>query len=338
MPRTKLTLKQKRTLTEVKNYLLVFLGCTILAFGDAAFLGPCNLVTGGLFSLGLLVNRYVEPALGFNVTDIVVAVAQMGLWILGLSILGWRFSMKTLFGTLVYPIAYSLMLRFNIGNAIGLSVLYDGETIHTLLAALFGGFLVGAGVAFAYLGSGSTGGLDVISVILAKYTPLKEDLSGLLLDALLVLLGLLLPGNGASIDVVHVLFGLIGAFMCAMAIQYIYINAGSFIICDIFSERYKEIQEYIHVQLDHATTEVDVVGGYSGQPRKMLRVAINRREQMELRSFIASVDPKAFVTFSPAKAINGEGFIPIVREKTELPHKKIAKLLKKKKKDGSDDA
>jgi hypothetical protein len=102
------------------------------------------------------------------------------------------------------------------------------------------------------------------------------------------------------------------AFACAMAVQYIYVNADTFVIVDILSDHYEEIQAYIHKEMDHATTVIDTVGGYTGEQRKMIRVVIYQVETSELRTKIAQIDPKAFVSFTQAKTINGEGFEPFI--------------------------
>jgi uncharacterized membrane-anchored protein YitT (DUF2179 family) len=173
------------------------------------------------------------------------------------------------------------------------------------LAGSFGGALSGIGVAICYLGNGSTGGFDVISFIIAKYSEMKQDVSGFIIDTSLIVIGMF-----CLQDVVRSLVGILAALACAVAIQYVYINSNSFIIVDILSDHYAEIQEYIHKDMGHATTVIDTVGGYSGAKRKMIRVIIYEVEMGELKTRIAQIDPKAFVSFTQAKTINGEGFEP----------------------------
>ncbi|MBR4275231.1 MAG: YitT family protein, partial [Bacilli bacterium] len=83
-----------------------------------------------------------------------------------------------------------------------------------------------------------------------------------------------------------------------------------FVICDIITEKYEEVNRFVIDEMDHSTTLFDTVGGYTGEDRKMVRAVIYTDETTELREFIATIDPKAFVSFTKAKTINGEGFEP----------------------------
>jgi uncharacterized membrane-anchored protein YitT (DUF2179 family) len=87
------------------------------------------------------------------------------------------------------------------------------------------------------------------------------------------------------------------------------------------SDHYEEIQDYIHKDMDHATTIIDTIGGYTGEKRKMIRVVIYQVETAELRTKIAEIDPKAFVSFTQAKTINGEGFEPFHHSAEAIPVK-----------------
>jgi uncharacterized membrane-anchored protein YitT (DUF2179 family) len=78
-------ISKSQVLTEIKNVIFVLLGCLLLAFADAAFLTPCNIVSGGVASVGIIVNYYVEPLIHFDITDFVIDGVQVILWIVGLS-------------------------------------------------------------------------------------------------------------------------------------------------------------------------------------------------------------------------------------------------------------
>ncbi len=295
----------------LRNYSLVLLACIVLSFGDAAFITPCNIVSGGVASIGIIANHYLEPILGFDTNSMVVAIVQVVLLIVGFLVLGKEFAAKTAFASLVYPAIFALFMWLDIGSHLGLSTMYqevaNGDIGYSILAALFGGALVGTGVALGYLGNGSTGGLDVISGIVAKYSDIKQDVSGFIIDATLVIVGIFIFRN-----IVSGLIGILSAFACALAVQYIYISMNSYVIVDIISDKVEEIKAYIHEEMEHATTIIDAVGGYTGERRKMIRVVIYHEEQAELRQLVANVDPKAFMSITTAKAINGEGFEPLM--------------------------
>lgn len=300
---------------EVKNISLVLLGCFLLALADAIFIVPCKIINGGVDALAIIINHYIEPLWGFNGTDIIIISLQLVLWLLGCFTLGKSFSLHTLLGTLAFPLIYSLLLRTNINDWLGITAMYARNTDANgninlsllILAGCFGGLLSGAGVSFTFLGDGSSGGFDVISFLVAKYTNVKQDLSGFIQDASIIILGLIVFQNWEL-----ALVGILSAFTCVIAIQFIYIYMNSFIIVDIISIKNKEIQDYVHNELGRASTVINSIGGYTGEKREMIRVIISKIEMGSLKSFIGAIDPNAFVSFVQAKAINGNGFEPFV--------------------------
>jgi uncharacterized membrane-anchored protein YitT (DUF2179 family) len=316
-------ISKSKILTEIKNIIFVILGCSILAFADAAFLTPGNIISGGVVSVGIICQYYYAqgPHWLFGLTDIndvVVTAVQAILWLIGWFTLGKKFSLNTLVASISYPLIYALLFRLNIGGVLGLDALFDGsgKTAELMLAGIFGGALAGAGVAISYLGNGSTGGFDIVSFIIAKYSEMKQDVSGFLIDSSLILIGMICMRNP-----IQGLVGILAALSCAIAVQYIYVNADTFVIVDILSDHYEEIQDYIHKDMDHATTIIDTVGGYTGEKRKMIRVVIYQVETSELRTKIAELDPRAFVSFTQAKTINGEGFEPFIIPRKPTLHR-----------------
>lgn len=305
--------QQRKILGEVGNVLLVILGCIIMAFGDALFIAPCNIISGGVSSVGIIVNFFVKGATGFECTDIVVAVCQVLLWVLGLIVLGKKFSIHTLIAMIVYPATFSLIYRLNLGEVFGMTQIYEsalaGDIGSLLFTAVFGGFLCGAGIALAYHGNGSTGGFNIISAIVARYSEIKENTSSLIIDVTLIVLGALIRLSVPNNFILSCI-GILCAIVCSLSIRFLYVDATQFVICDIITDKYEEVNKYVIDEMDHSTTLFDTVGGYTGEDRKMVRAVIYQDETTELREYIATVDPRAFVSFTKAKTINGEGFEP----------------------------
>ncbi len=301
-----------------KKYFLIVTGCFLLAFGDAAFISPLGLVTGGVLSIGVITQHFVYLAGStFYVVDIITWAVQIIMLIVSFLFLGKTFTMRSAFATILYPALFTLLTRVpmidgqSIGNYIGNKFIVDPTDWGLLiLASLAGGALIGAGVGVCYHGGGSTGGLDVISAILARKTPIKEAISALFLDGTLVIIGIFVMR-----DVRSGLVGVLGAFACALAIQVIYVDFEAFIIADIISSKPEVIQDYVHKVMDRTTTVYRVVGSYTGEERVLVRVAFSRRELYSFRAFIAATDPRAFVTFTKASMINGEGFDPLASRK-----------------------
>lgn len=296
------------------NYLLITLGCLVLAAGTVAFLLPLDLVNGGVSGVSVIVNHYLEPIVGFPVQDIVAWVIQVLLLIVSFIFLGKKFTLHTVYATLLYPALLSLLMRTHALDFISSSLSPEGagdlQIVYTLLAGIFGGAFSGAGVAITFLGDGSTGGFDVLAAISAKYTPVKEGTATFVVDATIVIVGIV-----CLRDIPNGLIGILSALTCALVVQYVYVHSNTYVIADIISDKTDEIMTYVHQKMEHGTTIIDAVGGYTGQKRKILRVAFHKKELTSFRTFIAETDPRAFVSFTQASMINGEGFAPLVSKK-----------------------
>lgn len=296
-----------------KSVGLVLLGCFILAMADVLFIMPCNIVNGGIDSLGIIVNHFFKDNLGFDLSDIVIAGCQILLWIIGLIFLGKKFSFYTLLGTLAFPAFYSLLLRINFIDLVKLSDFYASHTIDgqldfvvVIVAGIFGGILSGAGVAITYLGDGSTGGTDVLAFLIAKYTSIKQDLGGLFLDTTMIIVGFVCLQSWELL-----LSGILSAIVAAMVIKKIYVQSDNPVIMDIICSKPEEVSKFIHEKLDHATTLIEIEGGYSGEKRISVRAIVYGSEAKDVRAFVFAIDPTAFISSSEANNVSGEGFEPL---------------------------
>lgn len=313
-------LKKDKIGNVCKDSFLVILGCALVAFSDVAFIVPCNIVNGGVDSIAVLTNYFAIKNGWINLSDVVVAALQVTLWLLGLWLLGKKFSLYTLLGSIAFPLLFSLMLRTHLDQLIHIDTLFgpDNRNIDgtlnlavLMLAGIFGGAISGIGVALTYLGNGSMGGFDVISFLIAKYTEMKQDLSGFFLDSGMIIVGFFCLQSWQL-----ALVGILSAFCNALGIQFVFVYVNSYIIVDIISAKNKDIQQFIQKEMGHGTTLVRTKGGFSGEERDMVRVVIYQLEMSELKSYIATVDPKAFVSFVTAKTIHGNGFDPLTLSAT----------------------
>jgi len=311
-----LKVRKGHPLRVVHEYVLLILGVFLLAFGGACFISPLGLVTGGMLSVAVIVQHFIGSS--FNVIDIVTWILQILMIGLSFIFLGKKFTLRSIFTMILYPALLSLFTRIPVGGYSGLGeyiaryfVTAEGSdwALRTL-AGIAGGACIGAGVGVCYYAGGSTGGFDIISVIIARHSPIKEAASSFFIDALLVLLGIILMR-----DVVNGLIGVLSAFVCALAVQYIYVNSAGYVIADIISSEHEAIQKYVYETMERTTTIIEATGGYSKEGKTMLRVAMSKRELADFRSFIGKVDPRAFVTFTQASMINGEGFSPLINQR-----------------------
>lgn len=309
-------LTKEAKLRFVNSIIFVILGNFLLAFGTATFLTKLNIVSGGLSGIGIILQYHFAQYFGGQVIDIAVLILTWLLWVVGFIFVGKEFALKTLASSIIYPLALALFLRVPVFINISEMVCYYGIEEFTdgipnlvpignlLLCGLFGGVFVGAGVAFCFMGGGSTGGVDVIIALAAKYTPVKESVTSFLIDGLIIVLSMfLIPGN-----IVPSLCGILSAFVTALLIEFLYVGSQTSYQVDIISDKWEEISNFAQNELLRGATIIKVEGGYQGDPRVILRIVFDKRQYRKIRNFIAQVDPKAFVTFTQTNAVYGEGF------------------------------
>lgn len=297
---------KKEVIIFLKNLLLVILGTFILGFGVGVFILPYNLVTGGVPSLAIILNRII-PIKQLN-EEIYITIFTWVLFFIGLIILGKGFALKTLTSSIIYPISVSLSsLLVDPGVFNGFFYLegyLNHQEIAILLAAIFGGAFTGIGCALTFLGGGSTGGVDIIALSICKYFKKASSSKIIFLtDALLVVLGMFILN-----DFVLTLLGIVSAFICAIVIDKMFVGESKAFIAQIVTDKYEEINQAVIEKLDRTTTILDVTGGYSKQNKKMVMISFTMAQYAKLTTLISVIDRNAFMTIHRAHEINGEGF------------------------------
>ena len=288
-----------------KNLSLVVLGTLILSFGTAIFLLPFNLVTGGVSGIALVISNLVS--IKWLSIDLTVTILTWILFLLGLAVLGKNFALKTLVSTIVYPLGVSLFLRLTspdvLGGFFNLKTNPNPE-ISLMIAAMMSGICVGVGCALSFIGGGSTGGVDIIAFVICKiFKRLKSSVVMFIIDATIVLLGMFAIG-----DFMLSLLGVLSAFIAAYMIDKVFLGGKRSFIANIITDKYDELTKLIIERIDRTSTIVNVVGGYSGEEKKMVMVSFTVRQYAELMNIINNTDKTAFITIHEAHEINGEGW------------------------------
>ena len=309
--------KRDDVLAQVKNAALVFFGSVILAIGVGLFIKPFSLVTGGISGLSIAISSLL-PAVeldGVNMTmEICTALLTWVVFLLGLIFLGKSFALKTLISNVTFTLFLPVVTYV---SEKGFGGFFDMRTYANfasdgalldyslpIISAVFGGVIIGFGCALAFRGGGSTGGMDVIALIIAKY--IKRAKSSVLvfcLDAAVVVFGAFVIG-----DLVMTLLGITSAFINALVIDRFFIGEKKAFIANIISERHGEIRLAIIERLDRTCTVIEAQGGYTGADRPMLMVSFTMPEYASLMALVSSIDKRAFITVHRAHEIEGEGF------------------------------
>lgn len=293
------------------SYTLIAIGSFILAAGFVYFIDPHKIVPGGVYGIGIVVKNITAEAMGEGIKipfftepifqdglgiGFVGLMLNIPLTIIGIKVLGPRFGVKTVVGF----IFSSIFIDF-------LDEKFDGALVDdVLLSCVFGGVLIGFGLALIFKTRATSGGSDIIAMIAAKYTRMSLGLLLIVVDSIIVLLGLLVFKDWKiplySWIVIYITGKVIDATM-----QGVSYDKALFII----SDKYEEIRDKIIKDLNRGGTLINGVGMFKGLDKKIIFTNVNRREQGILQDFIKEIDPEAFMTVIDAHEVLGNGFKPI---------------------------
>lgn len=285
------------------NVLLIIAANALLAMASALFFLPLGIVNGGMNGVSIIVLEWFDLPV-----EITTALLAWGFFFLGLLFLGKRFSAQTLVATIVYPIVFFLLVRFDGPSWIGFQV---EEETHRLIAAIMGGSLVGVGMGLSFLAGGSTGGFDVLMLLFQRFFEWKASVTSFLIDAVIILLGMFTFG------IINGFYGIIATVLTSVMIEVVFAGLSRVYLVNIISSKSKEINQFIGEKLERGSTIFLAKGGYQQKPLEVIQVAILRREYFLLKDQIASLDPQAFVIINQARTVLGLGFHPL---KMPLPN------------------
>ena len=267
------------------EYAALLAGAFLVALAFNLLLLPNRIASGGTSGISVLVNELfgVPPA-------ITQWSLNLPLFLLGWRLLGGSFGVKTLVGTAVLPLFVLLTS--------GWTPLTDNP----LLAAIFGGLGVGAGLGLVFRGRGSTGGTDVAAQIIAKYSGLSLGVSVAMLD------GLVIIAAGAVFSAEQALYALIALFVTTKTIDIVQIGFSTSKVVYIISNEEERIAQAVLHDLDRGLTRLQAEGGYTGEKKTVLMVVVSQSEVSRLKAVVRTADPQAFVVVTGAAEVLGEGF------------------------------
>ncbi len=301
-----MTKKEKMSL--VRNSLQIIMGTLILAIGQVLFIEQCSLVTGGLASIGNIINKFFPSQYTVSIT---VVVLNILCFLVGSIFIGKTFAAQTLlsagFYTLLYPAISALMSN----NLLPFLQFNEMNDLNLLLAGLFGGVISGIGIGICMAAGGSTGGVDVFAILISKITRIKVSILVFIIDGTIVLLGFIF----IKPDFVYFLICVLSSFCCSASLEFVFTRKNNCYVIDIISKEWKEINDFIIINLERGSTIVNVQGGYKFEDYRMIQAAISRNQYALLLDKISEIDQSAFVIVSSAREVNGEGFQNLPKKK-----------------------
>lgn len=287
-----------------KAYSLILIGAFIVASGFVFFINPHRIVPGGVYGIGIVVNYLTEGILswapeGFPI-GLTGLILNIPLTLLGIKLLGPRFGVKTVVGFICTSLFID-GLHFFLGH--------DLMVDDALLSSIFGGVLIGFGLGLIFRAKATSGGSDIIAMILAKYTRLPVGQLIMYVDSAIVLIALVAFGDWKI-----PLYSWIVIFITGKVIDVTLDGIGYDKALIIISNQYELIRTKLIGDINRTGTLFKATGMYENKERQVIFTTVNRLEAHMLRDYISEIDPKAFIVIVDATEILGEGFKPLKAE------------------------
>lgn len=281
---------------ESRDYFAITFGLICYAIGWAAFLLPYQITTGGVTGISAII--YYATGVEIQVTYFIINALFLGF---ALKILGPKFSLKTVYA--IFMLTFLLWLFqeiFRDANGTLPQVLGPNQDF---MACVIGSALLGLGVGIVFTNNGSTGGTDIIALIVNKYKDVTLGRMMMYCDIIII---------SSCYFIFHdwrrVLFGFCTLFIMSVVIDWVVNTTRQSVQFLIFSRKYDEIAEGITKQIDRGVTLLDGTGWYSKQEIKVVVVLAKKSQSLDIFRLVKDIDPNAFISQSNVVGVYGEGF------------------------------
>lgn len=283
-------------MTTIKVYVKITLGLFLVAMSIKLFLAPNQLTAGGVSGIAIIINHFM-PNLPIGLLTLVMNGA---LFLVAFFIIGGKFGKKTIYASLVLA-TLIWALDFFIPEGTGL-------TRDLMLAAIFGTFCTGIGMAIVFNENASTGGTDIIAKIINKFFHIAIGKALLGVDFIITVLGAMTFGIDQG------LYSLLAVIINGVIIDY---AIDGFKVCKqvmIVTRRKEEVGKYITEILDRSYTILFGKGGFSDREVDVIYTILTRPEYINLKKYIISIDKQAFIAVNDSHEVLGEGFSELAEE------------------------
>ena len=304
-------MKSSKTFNVLWDYFLMTVGSLIFCLAWTSFLLPNGLSSGGMRGLCSILQYGLNIPIGWS-----YPIINILLLVVGFLSLGKAFGVRTIYVIVITSIMFEVLPKF--------PVLEVTDFPDKLLVALLGAAMESIGIGLVMLRGGSTGGTDIIAMMLNKYWPVSVGKVYLYTDIFIITCLLFVPDKG----IVDMIYAYVVMFGFSFGIDFVLLGNKSSVQILVFSSKFAEIADHIIRNVGRGVTALQSVGWYSQAESKVLLVVTRKSEMNEVRNEIKRIDNQAFVSVSSAHSVYGEGFEEI---KTGL------NLKKKNKSEESDD-
>ncbi len=286
----------------ILSWLVVTIGVVVMSAGFALFTNPYKIIPGGVYGLGRVLHD-IFPSIQTGTFGFMFDVPLM---IIGLLVFGGSFGAKTIYAALISPLVMN-----GLTSLVGEGPYYDNGWITNyfnfsadpLMASIFGGLLIGAGVGIIIRGGATSGGTDIVSMIISKFCKMKFSTAMVMVESAIVVIGML-----RFQDWQLPLYSLISIYISSKAVDFVLDGATYEKLLFVISDKKEEIKHYILDELGRGGTYIKSSGMYTGSEKEMVFLVVSRKEIAAVKSKLRAIDEQAFVVVVDAHETYGDGF------------------------------
>ena len=318
MVNTKALLEPMGSWSWWRSWILIFVGCSIMGAGFVFFINPYNFVPGGVYGAGIVLHN-IFPSIQIGTFGYMFDVPLM---ITAVLVFGGQFGARTVLAALYTPGFMNILTRLVYPNeeavhSLDPALLLGGRldlSGDMLLTCIIGAVVVGVGQGLVVRQQATTGGTDIVGMLLQKFAGIKFSTGILLADGFVVLSGLAVIGFGlgtgdaASNGWMLTLYSLITIYITSRVIAYLLNGASYDKLLFIISDHHEQLKRFIIEDLDRSATYIKSKGMYTDALRDMIFLVVSRKEVRLVQHKIKEIDPSAFVVVTDAYETFGEGF------------------------------
>ncbi len=276
---------------EIKNFIFIISGSLLLAISYALFIIPFHIVPGGVSGIAIIINYFASVPVG-----ILTIVLNLPILYLGMKKLGRAYGIKSIVGILFSYLGIDFfyeILKFKNIHA----------TNNEILASIYGGVMLGVGLGLVFKGRASTGGTDVIGMLINRYTGISVGMAILIVDSLII------SASGFSYHSLEApLIGYLTLFVSSKAIDFVLEGWNYAKMAFIITDKEGEVKDLIFDKLGRGGTVFFGKTLYKEEPKNIIMTVVTRKQFPTLRQEIRKIDPNAFVIISDIYEVLGRGF------------------------------
>ena len=318
------SISSRSILVGIKEYLLMTFGMFCYAFGWLMCVLPAGGMGGGAAGLATLINAILPSSMtGFLTIGTLVFIINCVLLILGVMIVGWKFGIKTLYCILIMSVMFNVV-ESCLEPDLMVNML-KGVDAWRLLLVVLGAASCGVGIAVSFMQGGSTGGTDIVAMIINKFRTVSYGKVLLMTDCGILISSVFLTtvvtiANSAdvielttieplsSLAFARMIYGFIMIAVIGYTVDFVQSGNQQSNQIMIFCKDYEAMADMINTKAHRGATLIDAMGWYTKTPSKAVMVVCRKRDTSMILKLVREQDPSAFLTVGSVMGVYGQGF------------------------------